>query len=265
MSLTRSRDRKVTNAVSPNGKTPTIANTFGLPAGIEFSCPGATSFCSRICYAGKLEKIYKGVRNILTDNLEQLVNAESGEMVSLISNMISEFRADCDKRDAPKLFRIHWDGDFFSPVYTAAWSKVIQAYPDVQFWVYTRVAPSALFLHSMKLDNLALYFSADPRWMTIGRSNRHLPTMLLDCAGCHNTISFTNTTGITQLMIHNTGYPTVMCKQCHNGQYTGYGAQGMSRDHPTTVTRNGVKVVVAQVDCNYPGGCHSPNSPSFNN
>lgn len=107
--------------------------------------------------------------------------------------------------------------------------------------------------------------NGDPRWMTIGRSNRHLPTMLLDCAGCHNTISFTNTTGITQLMIHNTGYPTVMCKQCHNGQYTGYGAQGMSRDHPTTVTRNGVKVVVAQVDCNYPGGCHSPNSPSFNN
>ena len=33
MSLIRSKDRKVANAVSPNGKTPTIANTFGLPAG----------------------------------------------------------------------------------------------------------------------------------------------------------------------------------------------------------------------------------------
>ena len=31
MKLKRSNDRKVTNAVSPNGKTPTIANTFGLP------------------------------------------------------------------------------------------------------------------------------------------------------------------------------------------------------------------------------------------
>jgi hypothetical protein len=31
--LKRSKDRKVANAVSPNGKTPTIANTFGLPAG----------------------------------------------------------------------------------------------------------------------------------------------------------------------------------------------------------------------------------------
>ena len=30
--LKRSNDRKVANAVSKNGKTPTIANTFGLPA-----------------------------------------------------------------------------------------------------------------------------------------------------------------------------------------------------------------------------------------
>ena len=31
--LKRSNDRKVTNLVSKNGKTPAIANTFGLPAG----------------------------------------------------------------------------------------------------------------------------------------------------------------------------------------------------------------------------------------
>ena len=33
MPLIRSKDRKVTNAVSPNGKTATISNTFGLPSG----------------------------------------------------------------------------------------------------------------------------------------------------------------------------------------------------------------------------------------
>ena len=53
--LRRSKDRKVTNAVSPNGKTPLIANTFGLPSGKAYSCPGATSVCEKICYAGKLE------------------------------------------------------------------------------------------------------------------------------------------------------------------------------------------------------------------
>jgi hypothetical protein len=46
--LKRSNDRKVANAVSPNGKTPTIANTFGLPAGKDFSCPGATSICESV-------------------------------------------------------------------------------------------------------------------------------------------------------------------------------------------------------------------------
>jgi len=51
MKLKRSNDRKVANAVSPNGKTPTIANTFGLPAGKAFSCPGATSICESVCYA----------------------------------------------------------------------------------------------------------------------------------------------------------------------------------------------------------------------
>jgi hypothetical protein len=35
--LKRSKDRKVANAVSPNGKTPTISNTFGLPAGKQYS------------------------------------------------------------------------------------------------------------------------------------------------------------------------------------------------------------------------------------
>ena len=225
MSLTRSRDRKVTNAVSPNGKTPTIANTFGLPAGIEFSCPGATSFCSRICYAGKLEKIYKGVRNILTDNFEQLVNAESGEMVSLISNMISEFRADCDKRDAPKLFRIHWDGDFFSPVYTAAWSKVIQANPDVRFWVYTRVAPSALFLHSMKLDNLALYFSADPDNIEAARilESRGINIAYVDTSFAKGKEQFPNATRCPENnkalpLISDKGSACVRCGLCVNGR-----------------------------------------------
>lgn len=165
--LTRSKDRKVTNAVSPNGKTPTIANAFGLPAGRDFSCPGATDFCERICYAGKLEKVYKGVRNVLTRNFDLLRNATRDEMALLLANMIREFRAECDKRGAVKAFRIHWDGDFFSLDYTRAWADVIAYNPDIQFWVYTRVMSSALLLHGKGFANLGLYFSADPDNMGI--------------------------------------------------------------------------------------------------
>lgn len=157
--LTRSKDRKVTNAVSPNGKTPTIANTFGLPAGKSYSCPNATSVCSKVCYAGKLEKVYKGVRNVLMSNWEQLKDADYDTMVSLIDEMIIDFNKDCEKRNADKLFRIHWDGDFFNDTYTIAWIEVIRRHPDIQFWVYTRVPSAAELLKGIK--NLSLYFSTD--------------------------------------------------------------------------------------------------------
>ena len=159
MKLKRSFDRKVANAVSPNGKTATIANTFGLPAGKAYSCPGATSICESICYAGKLEKLFKGVKTNLLHNWELLNSADFDTMVSLLNVMIDEFIIDCDKKNAPKLFRIHWDGDFFNGTYTLAWKSVIESHPAVQFWVYTRVKESAIALKDV--TNLSLYYSAD--------------------------------------------------------------------------------------------------------
>ena len=120
MKLKRSNDRKVANAVSPNGKTPTIANTFGLPAGKDYSCPGATSVCESVCYAGKLERIYKGVRDNLLHNWNLLKDADHDTMEALLSEMIADFRKDCEKKNAKLLFRIHWDGDFFNDTYTLA-------------------------------------------------------------------------------------------------------------------------------------------------
>ena len=159
MKLKRSMDRKVTNAVSKNGKTPTIANTFGLPSGKNYSCPGETAICSKVCYAGKLERVYKGVRENLLHNWNLLKDASYEEMYYLIEVMIKEFIADCEKKDAPKLFRIHWDGDFFSDEYARAWKHVIINNPDIKFWVYTRVPTAAIILNN--IDNLSLYFSTD--------------------------------------------------------------------------------------------------------
>ena len=159
-------DRKVTNAVSPNGKTATIANTFGLPAGIDFSCPGQTATCAKVCYAGKLEKIYKGVRDVLLSNWNLLKDAEQDTMEELLEEMIVDFNKDCDKRSAEKLFRIHWDGDFFNDTYTFAWKSVILNHPEIQFWVYTRVESAALILKG--IDNLSLYYSTDADNKDIG-------------------------------------------------------------------------------------------------
>jgi len=164
--LKRSNDRKVANAVSPNGKTATIANTFGLPAGKEFSCPGATSICESVCYAGKLEKLFKGVKANLLHNWDLLKDATHDEMFALLTEMINDFRKDCEKKNAPMLFRIHWDGDFFSSTYAQAWGGVIENNSDMQFWVYTRVKSAALILKDVK--NLSLYYSTDDDNAPIG-------------------------------------------------------------------------------------------------
>ncbi len=157
--LIRSKDRKVANQVNKSGTQASMANTFGLPSGKAFSCPGATSVCETICYAGKLEKVFKGVRNVLVSNYEQLLATDTLGMIALIDEMIQDFKAECEKRNAEKLFRIHWDGDFFSEDYARAWAFVIRLNPDVQFWAYTRSDFAVPIL--IDIENLALYFSAD--------------------------------------------------------------------------------------------------------
>jgi len=157
--LLRSKDRKVANLVTPNGKQASIANTFGLPAGKAYSCPGATTVCESVCYAGKLEKVFPTVKKNLLHNWSLLKDADGETMVRLLNEMITEFKSDCVKRKAPMLFRIHWDGDFFNDTYAYAWKVVIDKHPDIQFWVYTRVKSAALILKDV--TNLSLYFSAD--------------------------------------------------------------------------------------------------------
>lgn len=179
--LTRSKDRKVANAVNKAGNQAAIANAFGLPSGIAFSCPGATSFCEKICYAGQIEKMYPSASRLLLRNFQQLVYAEYLEgavgMLWLIKDMLNEFVLDCDKRRVPKAFRIHWDGDFFSKDYAYAWASACRQFPDIQFWVYTRSFTDELnVLPAITgIDNLTVYLSADPVNITLAnqRANEY--------------------------------------------------------------------------------------------
>jgi len=164
--LLRSKDRKVANAVTPNGKQASIANTFGLPAGKSYSCPGATSVCESVCYAGRLEKVFPTVKKNLLHNWALLKDADHDTMEALLTEMIAEFIVDCERRNAKMLFRIHWDGDFFNDTYAFAWKHVILNHPNVQFWVYTRVKSAAVMLKD--IPNLSLYYSTDSENKAIG-------------------------------------------------------------------------------------------------
>lgn len=138
MKLKRSKDRKVANLVTKNGKQAAIANTFGLPAGKAYSCPGATSICESVCYAGKLEKLFPAVKTNLLHNWELLRNADTDTMLILLDEMIVEFIADCEKKDAPKLFRIHWDGDFSMTLILMRGRLLLKTTPTFNFG-YTHV------------------------------------------------------------------------------------------------------------------------------
>jgi hypothetical protein len=122
--------------------------------------------CESVCYAGKLEKLFKGVKVNLMHNWDLLKDADSETMINLIDEMIVDFKKDCAKKDAPLLFRIHWDGDFFNDTYAYAWKTVITNHPDIQFWVYTRVQSAALILKD--IANLSLYYSTDSENKSIG-------------------------------------------------------------------------------------------------
>lgn len=174
--LLLSFDRKVsTNGTWQQSRRrwiPGMPNSFGLPAG--HSCPGATPFCAS-CYGAAAENS-AGVTELVARNLELLQQAGTEvAMTDLLDRMIWRYRQHCDHIGAPPgdlLFRIHWDGDFFSLAYARAWATVIEANDVVQFWAYTRsfTDPVDVVPVLAPLDNLALYLSIDDHNAAAGRA-----------------------------------------------------------------------------------------------
>lgn len=169
MTLTLSSDRKTAPAqVWRPGKQrwePLVRNAFGLPSGI--TCPGKTPWCVA-CYAVDSER-YPSTAALLARNLAALVAAATVDgMAELLAALIADYRDEharaCKRaaRTLPLTFRIHWDGDFYSVDYAAAWALVIRANPDVRFWAYTRSFDAVNAVPTLAgIGNLALYLSAD--------------------------------------------------------------------------------------------------------
>jgi len=165
--LKLSLDRKVSpggwHQESNDRWVPTIPNSFGLTAGE--SCPGQTGFCDG-CYALGSENS-RGVKALVGHNLRMLQEAEDVTSMSrLLTEMVGRYEREADKAEVSqkdRIFRIHWDGDFFSEDYAKAWADTIQQFPDVLFWTYTRsfVDPVNVVPHLVGIDNLTLYLSTD--------------------------------------------------------------------------------------------------------
>lgn len=204
--LKMSKDRKVANGTNRAGTQAIIPNTFGLPAGSQYSCGGMTEVCGEICYANNLERAFPSVKKNLLHNWELLQHASKAQAFALLDEMLDEFVTQSKKRDLPLIFRIHWDGDFHSQDYVDAWVDAIRHYGQVQFWVYTRQAFAAVALHKASLPNLALYFSTD-------RANVAVGTMLRKTYGIRLAYLADTFDDGAQVMRDITGKPGAMCPE----------------------------------------------------
>ena len=163
LDLKRSKDRKTTPSATPSGKVANVSNAFGLLSGRDYSCPAQTSACEKVCYAGRLEKVFTGFRKVMEHNYNAVKNASYEDLVSSLDSIIKDFIKESDKRKSAKVFRIHHDGDFFSNTYAKAWATVMLANPAVTFWAYTRSFTPVCNVVAELADvpNLTLYLSVD--------------------------------------------------------------------------------------------------------
>lgn len=167
-----SRDRKVSPlsrwANAAKRWEPMVANAMGLSA--HDTCPGETPFCDG-CYAARTERIFTSAGRLVAHNTEQLKACGSNvmSMVALLVPLVETFLSECEKaekktgRAVERVYRIHWDGDFYSRAYAAAWANVAALFPAVQFWAYTRsfAGPVNVIDILGPIANIAVYLSVD--------------------------------------------------------------------------------------------------------
>lgn len=140
-----------------------IPNSFGITS--KESCPGKTQFCEDYCYAVASEG-RTNVEIAMRSNYDLLLDSDKQGKISLLREMIEDYKAEVVKKNIKpeeNVFRIHWDGDFFSVEYAEAWAEVIKDNPEINFWVYTRSfgEPVNVVPILFGIPNLNFYLSVD--------------------------------------------------------------------------------------------------------
>ena len=169
----------------PNGAEP-LANAFGLPAGPDFSCAGATEWCwPGTCYASKLE-FFPGVRDLMAHNWDvyQRNKQSVPSLTAALIPMLDRFEQDCVKRGVDPVFRWFWDGDIPGRNFAHAMRKLaLKYYPRITFWTYTRNFDT---VSALQAPNLTVYLSVDPfNWREAHRCWQATPGVRL--AFCADT------------------------------------------------------------------------------
>ena len=127
--------------------------SFSLPSGL--TCPGASLWCKKHCYAKRYGRLRPNYRSAYARNLE--IASKSEEFTETMIGVLP--------RILP-CFRIHVSGDYYSKAYIQCWKQICEAFPQTQFWCYTRswMAPelSESLADLRGFSNMHLIASTDP-------------------------------------------------------------------------------------------------------
>lgn len=111
-----------------NGKMGAIPS-FSLPAGLTCA-GGAQSKCYKDCYARRLQSFRPNLLKAYMDNYEALERDMNG-----CRRYLNWW---FDNPNAPRMFRLHVSGDFYSREYWWMWLDVIAKHPGTRFMAFTK-------------------------------------------------------------------------------------------------------------------------------
>ena len=144
--------------VSENNTKLGKISSFSLPS--ITACPAHTKVCADICYAAKVEKIYKNAEKSYQINLSQIDHTDFvADLVIKLTKLSTK------KKNPMTTFRWHVSGDIASVAYLYKMEQVMNQLPSVRFYAYTRnwAIPNWLpHLNTLrKLPNFTLIASVD--------------------------------------------------------------------------------------------------------
>lgn len=97
-----------------------------------FNLPASNEVCGRLCngcYAHREQQRYPTVLPART------MRYEASLQLDFVSRIKSEINS---LKSKPKYFRIHASGDFYDQAYINKWVSIIQSFPAIVFYAYTK-------------------------------------------------------------------------------------------------------------------------------
>jgi len=133
-----------------NSKIDKSVLVFDLPA-VE-SCRNCAS-CAKTCYAVKAQVQYWEVLAKRSTNF-WLAKNEPAFLFGEIRKQLSRTRKE--------MSRIHASGEYFSQEYVDFWTEIVESFPKIKFYSYTKMESKLDFSYIERLPNFNLIYSILP-------------------------------------------------------------------------------------------------------